>query len=119
MPHVIIEYSEDPEPGPDWGELLRAVHAAARETRLFTESHIKVRARPVTEYLVGGTRRPFLHAQLRIQPGRSPEQRRMLSERVLDVLCSRAPQAVVTVEVVEVEAASYTRHYPETSTGRL
>ncbi|MBS3800577.1 MAG: 5-carboxymethyl-2-hydroxymuconate Delta-isomerase [Thioalkalivibrio sp.] len=112
MPHLLVEYAAELEAILDVRELLDAVHAAARETRLFPESHIKARARPVTEYLVGGTRRPFLHAQVRIQSGRSPEQRRTLSACVLEVLRVRAERAVVTVEVVEMEAASYTRHYP-------
>lgn len=113
MPHLIVEYSEGLATGPEVAAWLDAVHAAACASGLFREAQIKVRARPVVHYRVGGAARPFVHAELRIQTGRTLMQRQALSRAVLEALRARVEEAVITVEVIEMETASYARHYPE------
>lgn len=113
MPHLILEYAEDAVPRAEVPALVAEVHEVARETGLFPESQIKVRARPVVDYLVGGERRPFVHAELRIKAGRSDEQRRLLAEAVLAVLRARLAGTVLTAEVVEMDPAAYARYYPD------
>lgn len=113
MPHLILEYAAGPEAVIPVAALVDAVHRAARDSGLFLESHIKVRARPVSEYRVGGRMAPFVHAELRIKSGRTLEQRQALSYAVLEALREGSPDTVITVEVVEMEARSYARHYPQ------
>jgi 5-carboxymethyl-2-hydroxymuconate isomerase len=113
MPHLILEYAEAAIPRAEVPALLAEVHEVARATGLFTESRIKVRARPVADYLTGGERRPFVHAELRIRAGRSPEERKRLAEAVLAILRARLAGTVLTAEVVEMDPAAYARYYPD------
>ncbi|WP_018141954.1 hypothetical protein [Thioalkalivibrio sp. ALJ7] len=76
MPHLILEYAADREAAVPAAALVDAVHRAVRESGLFPESHIKVRARPVLEYRVGGQAAPVVRAEVRIQSGRALEERK-------------------------------------------
>ncbi|WP_026280655.1 5-carboxymethyl-2-hydroxymuconate Delta-isomerase [Thioalkalivibrio sp. ALE9] len=113
MPHLRVEYSQDLASGPELAAWLDALHAAACASGLFPASHIKVRAHPVSQYRVGGEVRPFVHLEVRLKSGRSLAQRQALSEAVLRALQDRIGEAVITVEVTEMEAASYARHDPQ------
>jgi len=99
-------------------EMLDAVHQAATSTSLFIESHIKIRAIPVTAYLVGGGidggagggLDTFIHAQLRIKEGRTAEQKKRLSSVVIDAINTmNFPVKVTTVEVVDIDSSSYAK----------
>jgi 5-carboxymethyl-2-hydroxymuconate isomerase len=111
MPHLIIEYSQ-PQAEPEQVEtLLDAVHQAAAQTGLFEESHIRVRALPVVFYRTGGSDGHFIHAQLRIHAGRNEAQKRWLSGVVLDALKAQQwPAVSITVEVVELDRATYAKY---------
>ncbi len=110
MPHLIIEYSETLATDMQVPALLDAVHNAARVSELFPESHIKTRVIPLKFYRVGSDGGSFIHAQLRIKSGRSDAQKRSLSNAVLGAIKGqRWPAEVVTVEVVDMDVASYAR----------
>jgi len=110
MPHLIIEYADQLATDEQVSALLDAVHEAARGTNLFPEDHIKVRALPVSFYRTGGGADPFIHAQLRIKAGRSEAQKKELSSAVLAAIKGRQwPAKVITVEVVDMDGASYAR----------
>ena len=111
MPHLIIEYSQDMDIDNKVPAMLDAVHNAAVETGLFDEGNIKVRAIPLVHYRFGKGRDPFIHAQLRIQMGRDQAQKKNLSNAVLEVLRKQDwPARMITVEVVEMDAASYAKN---------
>ncbi|MBL1260777.1 MAG: 5-carboxymethyl-2-hydroxymuconate Delta-isomerase [Thiotrichaceae bacterium] len=111
MPHFIIEYSEMIATEVQIPALLDAVHAAALSSELFPESHIKTRVIPVKFYRVGGGGHSFIHAQLRMKFGRSDAQKRALSHSVLAAIKNqRWPADVVTVEVVDMDVASYAKY---------
>ncbi|MDH5301528.1 MAG: 5-carboxymethyl-2-hydroxymuconate Delta-isomerase [Gammaproteobacteria bacterium] len=111
MPHVIVEYAQGLLPEAQIRPMLSAVHDAVQATALFKPGHIKVRAWPVAHYLVGGEAQGFVHAQLRIKPGRNAEQKKQLSSAVLAALKIHLPGAVVTtVEVIDMDASSYAKH---------
>ncbi len=115
MPHIIIEYPAAQASSLQVEAMLVAVHRAVVGTGLFDEGHIRVRGWPLLHYLVGGERRGFVHAQCRIHTGRSPEQRRMLSEAVLAALGAQQwVVEVITVEVVELAGESYAKAYVKT-----
>jgi len=111
MPHLIIEYAETTVTDIQVDTMMEAVHDAAVATGLFDEANIKIRAIPLRYYRLGHNGGGFIHVQCRIHTGRSDEQRRQLSEAVLAALCEIPLSVkVTTVEVVEMDSASYTKH---------
>jgi 5-carboxymethyl-2-hydroxymuconate isomerase len=111
MPHLIIEVAHDAATPAQIPPLVDAVHAAARDSGLFQASHIKTRAIPVACYRTGSDDRPFIHAQLRVKPGRTAGQKKALTAAVLGAIRGQAPAAgVITVEVVEMDGASYAKY---------
>lgn len=111
MPHLIIEYPAELADAGQVAAMLTAVHGAAAGSGLFDEGHIRVRAWPLRDYLVGGEHKPFIHVQCRIHTGRTGMQKRMLSEAVLAALRSHdQTRAVITVEVVEMDRDSYAKY---------
>ncbi len=112
MPHLIIEYAHSLATDEQVPLLLDAVHDAALATGLFPESHIKTRAIPVQFYRTGTGSDPFIHAQLRIKAGRSEAQKKELSGVVLAAIKTQSWAAkVITVEVVDMDSASYAKAY--------
>lgn len=110
MPHLIIEYSQSLASAQQVESMLDYVHQAVQKNGLFDASHIKIRAHPVTFYRVGGTDECFIHAQLRIKPGRTVQQKKSLSDAVLDALKRLAwPARVITVEVIDMDNESYAK----------
>lgn len=111
MPHLIIEYAQelaDPDQVPP---MLDAVHDAALATGLFDEHHIRTRAIPIAYYRTGTGKAPFIHAQLRIHSGRSEDQKRTLSNAVLDAIRGQNwPARTITVEVVDMDVVTYAKH---------
>jgi 5-carboxymethyl-2-hydroxymuconate isomerase len=111
MPHLIIEVAWDAAQPAQLPPLVDAVHRAVINSALFEPSHVKTRAIPVSCYRNGTDDRPFIHAQLRIKPGRTTEQKRALSAVVLAAIGGQQLDAqVVTVEVVELDADSYAKY---------
>ncbi len=110
MPHLIIEYSETLATEAQVSALLDAVHDAALLSELFPDEHIKTRAVPVRFYRVGSDDDSFIHAQLRIKFGRCDAQKKSLSNAVLVAIRNqRWAVDVVTVEVVDMDVASYAK----------
>lgn len=110
MPHLIIEFSDEPAIAERMESVVAAIHRAAAETGLFDESHIRVRAHPVSHYCVGGQANPFIHVQCRIHSGRNDEQKQQLSGAVLaGIRGYELPVKSISVEVVEMERASYAK----------
>ncbi|HVR48424.1 MAG TPA: 5-carboxymethyl-2-hydroxymuconate Delta-isomerase [Pseudorhodoferax sp.] len=117
MPHIVVEYT------PNLGELpLDAMLAAA--TRHLTgspevtdEADLKARVLRTTHFRVGtqDAGRGFIHVQLRILAGRTPEAKKDLSQRVAQGFLDHMPRfgpdlvAHLSVEVVDMDRASYTK----------
>lgn len=111
MPHLIVEYAQDLATGEQVNAMLDALHQATAGTQLFDESHIRVRALPLVHYRVAGKSEPFIHVQCRIHGGREVEQKRRLSEAVLRAIRAQAlPAKSITVEVVDMDRATYARY---------
>lgn len=111
MPHLIIEYPADRVEAAQVAAAVDAVHGAAVASGLFDPTHVRVRAVGMEHYRLGGTAEPFVHVQCRIHAGRSDAQRKALSEGVLTAIREqRWPLKVITVEVVEMDTAGYTKH---------
>ena len=108
MPHCIIEHSSTISAQ----ELLSNTYAGALASGLFEPdgSDIKVRAQSFSCYQTGNNPTDFVHVTLKILDGRSLSQKQLLSKSVLDSLKSLAlNQCSITVEVVDIERASYAK----------
>lgn len=117
MPHIVVEYT------PNLGELpFDAMLAAA--TRHLTgspevtdEADLKARVLRAEHFRVGmqDAARGFIHVQLRILAGRTPEAKNDLSKRVAQGFLDHMPRfgagftAHLSVEVVDMDRASYTK----------
>ena len=110
MPHCIIEYSNDLTSKLDIKQLVNTVFTGAVNSQLFTASHIKTRAIPFDEYLVGEHKTSFIHITVKLLSGRISEQRKMLSESIIIELKNIVlPPVSISVEVVDMEKESYSK----------
>lgn len=108
MPHCIIEHSHN-LPASD---LIDKVHQAAVASELFSieGSDIKVRSIPYSHYKTGSVDISFVHATLRILPGRTAEQKSRLSHLVLEQLqLDIHSDCSISVEVVDIDGDSYAK----------
>ena len=108
MPHCVIEHAASL----DAGALVPAVFAAAKSAGLFEPdgADIKVRAIAYDHYLTGPAKSDFVHVSIRLLSGRTVEQKQLLSQAVLAQLQTLAlPRCSLTVEVIDIERASYAK----------
>lgn len=107
MPHLIIEYAT---PLDDVQGLVDGVFDAAKASDLFGTKDIKVRAIPVDAFNTGGMSQAFIHVDIKLLPGRTTEQKKALSERVLDQVLSIVSEDVaVSVEVNTLDKDTYSK----------
>ncbi len=111
MPHCIIEHSDDLLENVNQRQLIAAVLAGAKKSELFQLDHIKLRTQAYEYYQKGDVQQAnFIHVTIRILQGRTIEQRRSLSEKVLQEFDTLALKNVtMTVEIIEMETASYSK----------
>ncbi len=111
MPHFVIDCSESVLQLADPQHLMRAVFEAAESTGLFAESGvggIKVRLNPYLHYLNVESREHFVHVFASIMEGRSVEQKRDLSERIVRTLKTLLPDVeIIAMNVRDFERATY------------
>ncbi len=111
MPHCIIEYSQKLESSLDIKALVQCVHSSTLASGLFSEQAIKSRAIAYEHYQTGGSDGPFIHITIRLFDGRTGEQKAALSRAVLDdVIGQMKDVGSVTVEIVDIDKASYSSH---------
>ena len=114
MPHLIIEHSVNLGELP-LGDLLPALNRSLTASpEILEETDLKTRVVVVDQFRVGnqGDKRAFVHAQLRLLSGRSPEAKHDLSERIAVVLRQFVPRPAgvlvqLSVEVVDMDRGSY------------
>lgn len=116
MPHLIVEFTANLGAGFDPDAALRAANASLIESGSFHVDHIKSRAIPLAHHRVGDAEagEAFVHAELRLLPGRSAELRKALGEGLLQALkgvCQPAAglRVQLTVEVLELQREFYSR----------
>ena len=111
MPHFIIDCSESILSLADPDELMRSVYAAAESTGLFARSGaggIKVRLRPYRHFSNVDAEEHFVHVFANIMEGRTTEQKRALSERVIRTLKELLPSVeIISMNVRDFEKATY------------
>ncbi|AVO50013.1 5-carboxymethyl-2-hydroxymuconate isomerase [Melaminivora suipulveris] len=116
MPHLTVEYSCNlPDfPAP---QALRELNAAVcASPEVADEADLKTRLVRVDAFEIGTqpAQRAFVHAQLRLLSGRTPEAKADLSERVAGVLRRLTPRpegvlVQLSVEIVDMDRPSYVK----------
>lgn len=116
MPHLIVEYSRNLAGFPEAQALTELNQAVTASPEVADEADLKTRFVVGNSFAIGTAPEPraFVHAQLRLLSGRTPEAKRDLSERVAAVLRRLAPKPAgvlvqLSVEIVDMDRGSYTK----------
>ena len=111
MPHFIIECSESILSLANPDELMRSVYAAAESTGLFASSGvggIKVRLHPYRHFTNVDGYEHFVHVFGNIMEGRTQEQKKALSEKVVRALKKLLPAVdLISMNIRDFEKATY------------
>ena len=116
MPHLIVEYSSNLTNFPK-AEVLQALnHVLTASPEIQDESDLKTRLVALDDFEIGNTptSRAFVHAQLRLLSGRTPEAKKDLGARIAEVLRRLSPRPTglmvqLSVEMVDMDRASYVK----------
>ncbi len=110
MPHIVIEYSQNLDATLDINALVAVVHEGAERSDLFQLQDLKIRALAFQHYRVAGEVTDFIHLRAHILSGRSEEQKKHLSQCLLDSIESMAAAVTSrTVEVIDMDRLSYAK----------
>lgn len=111
MPHFVIDCSESILSLADPDELMRSVYDAAESTELFAKNGvggIKVRLNSYRHYTNVDGHEHFVHVFANIMEGRTQEQKKDLSARIVRTLKAMLPSVVIiAMNVREFEKATY------------
>ncbi|XAH22807.1 5-carboxymethyl-2-hydroxymuconate Delta-isomerase [Xylophilus sp. GW821-FHT01B05] len=116
MPHLTVEYSRNLADLPAAQVLRELNEVLTASAEIAQESDLKSRLVVHDSFQVGTApeARAFVHAQLRLLAGRSPEAKRDLSDRIAGVLRRLVPRpeglrVALSVEIVDMDRPSYTK----------
>ena len=116
MPHLIVEYSQNLAGFPEAQALTELNQAVTSSPEVLDEADLKSRFVLVDSFEIGTApaNRAFVHAQLRLLSGRTPEAKKDLSERVAEVLPRLSPKPAgvmvqLSVEIVDMDRGSYVK----------
>ena len=116
MPHLIVEYSQNLAGFPEAQALTELNQAVTSSPEVLDEADLKSRIVPVDSFEIGTApaNRAFVHAQLRLLSGRTPEAKKDVSERVAEVLRRLSPKPAgvmvqLSVEIVDMDRGSYVK----------
>ena len=114
MPHLYVDYSDNLAGLPEQQLLTEAVAAVCSHPSIVEELDVKGRIAAVQQYVVGTVPGPrgFIHAELRLMSGRTPEAKKELSDRVAEVLRRLTPHPAgmlvqISVEITDMDRGSY------------
>lgn len=114
MPHLNIEYSSNLPHFPADQVLAEINLALSSHPEMGDESYLKSRCIALEHFAVGTARehRAFVHVELRLLSGRSPEAKKDLAERIARVLRHAAPRpdgmsVQLSIEVTDMDRGSY------------
>lgn len=111
MPHLVLEFSNGLDATHNIGALHQALFdALAVDAAIPQTSNLKLRAYPAPFSLIGTDPQTFVHATLRLLPGRDDDTKSRLTALVLSVLQTQLPDVgSLTVEAVDMHGASYAK----------
>ena len=116
MPHLIVEYSQNLDTFPEAQALIELNEAVTASPEFPDESELKSRFVLVDSFAIGTlpSQRAFVHAQLHLLSGRTPEAKKDLSARIAEVLRRLSPRPAgvlvqLSVEIVDMDRGSYVK----------
>lgn len=117
MPHIVIEYTPNLGDLPFDAMLAAVTRNLTGSAEVTDEGDLKARVSRAEHFRVGTQEagRGFMHVQLRILAGRTPEAKDDLSKRVANGILEHMPKftngltAHLSVEVVDMDRGSYTK----------
>ena len=111
MPHFIVDCSESILTSTEPEDLMRTVYESAESTKLFAASGvggIKVRLNPYKHYLNVDSHEHFVHVFANIMEGRTQEQKKDLSDKVVRALKAMLPAVdIISMNIRDFEKATY------------
>jgi 5-carboxymethyl-2-hydroxymuconate isomerase len=118
MPHLTLEYSSNIELELNHKDLFAQLHRFLKEVGGIRIDNFKSRALKRNVYLVGrgDINNAFVHLEVRLLEGRSPEIKKEIGQGCLLLLkefyaASLANQALqITVEIVDIARKGYFKH---------
>lgn len=110
MPHIIVEYAEQLFTDVEVNDVLKRVHNSVADSGLFDVSHIKTRAYCFKQFTHAEGNDPYLHVQARIKSGRTSDNKKYLSNEIMNCLESLNIQVpLMTVEIIDMDRDSYSK----------
>lgn len=117
MPHLIVEYSDNLSHFPEHRILTELNAAVLASGQVMEETDLKSRIVRTMQFVIGADQaasRGFVHAELRLLAGRTPEVKRDLSERIAAVLRQHTPKpdgmlVQMSVDIVDMDRGAYTK----------
>lgn len=116
MPHLTIEYTRNLADFPEARALQEINAAVTASPEILDEADLKSRFVHTDSFQVGTGAGPraFIHAQLRLLSGRTPEAKQDLAGRIAEVLRRLAPRPAgvlvqLSVEIIDMDRPSYVK----------
>jgi 5-carboxymethyl-2-hydroxymuconate isomerase len=116
MPHLVVEYTGNLHERFDASALLATLNRELDAVGEFVTVDIKSRARRLERFVVGVTGREeaFVHVELAIMAGRSPQLKHDVVQRLLGVVREQiaAPPGLrtqMTVRIVDIDPHGYAK----------
>lgn len=114
MPHLCVEYSANLANLPEQQMLTELAAAVCSHPTIADEFDVKVRIAATHQYVIGTVAgsRGFIHAELRLMSGRTPEVKKELSDRMAEVLRRLTPHPAgmlvqVSAQISDMDRGSY------------
>ena len=116
MPHLVVEYTGNLRERFDAHATLAKLNQELDAVGEFVSEDIKSRAHALEAFVVGvaGREEAFIHVELAILAGRSPELKELVLQRLLGVLREQAvaPPGMrmqITVRIVDIDRHGYAK----------
>lgn len=107
MPHLIVECSEEILKGVDVSNLVNTIYDEVISTESF-ENNVMVRINTFKHYTTMGSADDFIYVFANILEGRSVENRKLLSRRIVTLLTNKFPNvAKISMNIREFERATF------------
>ena len=116
MPHLVIETTANLGTYPKAQVLKELAASLTAHPQIPVEADLKIRFVDVSDFVMGTAPelRGFVHAELRLMTGRTPEAKKELSDLIAAVLRERTPRpqgvlVQLSVEIVDMDRPSYVK----------
>lgn len=111
MPHCIIEHSASTASITTDAALVSTVHQATIDSLLFEPGHIKTRSIAYQAFQLGDNHSHFIHVTVRLHQGRTEEQKKRLTNLIVERLCTTLPltDITITAETVDIDTHAYAK----------